>query len=146
MRPVDLYTCENHRRPGVVLIGDAFQTACPAAGLGMARLLTDVEQLCNVHVPDWLATPGMGAEKIATFYDDPVKRAFDAKALHDSEYRRAVCTEMTPSWRLHRTRVRAQETIWGWRRRILTLASRPRAMRTVIGPRDRATAFSPVES
>jgi 2-polyprenyl-6-methoxyphenol hydroxylase-like FAD-dependent oxidoreductase len=78
IRPVDLYVTEGYRQPGVVLVGDAFGTSCPAAGTGARKVLVDVERLCNVHIPRWLETPGMGAEKIAAFYDDPVKQASDA--------------------------------------------------------------------
>lgn len=116
-RPIDLYTSEGFRRDGVVMIGDAFQAACPATGMGMVRLLTDIEQLTTLHIPRWLRTPGMSAAKISSFYDDPVKRACDDKALHDSEYRRAVSTELTVGWRLHRVRVRAIETLVGWHHR-----------------------------
>ena len=84
IRPVDLYVTKGYRQPGVVLVGDAFATSCPAAGTGARKVLVDVERLCNVHIPRWLETPGMGAEKIAAFYDDPVKQAkrclFRAKA------------------------------------------------------------------
>ena len=62
----------------MVLVGDAFATSCPAAGTGARKVLVDVERLCNVHIPRWLETPGMGEEKIAAFYDDPVKQASDA--------------------------------------------------------------------
>jgi 2-polyprenyl-6-methoxyphenol hydroxylase-like FAD-dependent oxidoreductase len=78
VRPVDLYVSEGYRRAGVVLVGDAFATSCPAAGTGAGKALMDVERLCSIHIPQWLATPGMSAEKIAAFYDDPVKRAYDA--------------------------------------------------------------------
>jgi 2-polyprenyl-6-methoxyphenol hydroxylase-like FAD-dependent oxidoreductase len=78
IRPVDLYVTEGCRQPGVVLVGDAFATSCPAAGTGARKVLVDVERLCNVHIPRWLATPGMGEQKIAAFYDDPVKQASDA--------------------------------------------------------------------
>ena len=114
-RPIDLYASEGYRRDGVVMIGDAFQAACPATGMGMVRLLTDIEQLTTLHIPRWLRTAGMAAAKIGTFYDDPVKRACDHKALHDSEYRRAVSTEMTLAWRLHRVRVHSVERLSGWR-------------------------------
>jgi len=30
IRRTDLYVSENHRRAGVVLVGDAFQSSCPA--------------------------------------------------------------------------------------------------------------------
>jgi hypothetical protein len=88
--------------------------------MGMVRLLTDIERLTTYHVPKWLETPGMSAAKIATFYDDPVKRACDDKALHDSEYRRLVSTETTPGWRLHRARIRVVDGLHGWRNRTLT--------------------------
>jgi 2-polyprenyl-6-methoxyphenol hydroxylase-like FAD-dependent oxidoreductase len=114
-RPVDLYTSEGYRRDGVVMIGDAFQASCPATGMGMVRLLTDIEQLTTIHVPRWLQTPGMGAAKITAFYDDRIKQACDNKALHDSEYRRLVSTETTFGWRLHRWRVRTVERLGGWR-------------------------------
>ena len=81
IRPVDLYVSEGYRQAGVVLVGDAFATSCPAAGTGAGKALMDVERLCNVHIPQWLATPGMDAAKIASFYDDPVKRAYDAWSI-----------------------------------------------------------------
>lgn len=100
---MDLTVARNCRQPGVVLIGDAYQTSCPAAGTGVARLLTDVEQLCLVHVPQWLATPGMAADKIATFYDDPRKQASDASALAQANYRRNLTVATSPAWRARRT-------------------------------------------
>ncbi|MGY4361203.1 2-polyprenyl-6-methoxyphenol hydroxylase-like FAD-dependent oxidoreductase [Bradyrhizobium sp. i1.7.7] len=36
---MDLTVVEGHLQPGIVLIGDAFQTNCPAAGTGVARPL-----------------------------------------------------------------------------------------------------------
>ena len=78
IRPVDLYVTKGYRQSGVVLVGDAFSSSCPAAGTGARKVLVDVERLCNVHIPRWLATPGMGEAKIAAFYDDPVKLACDA--------------------------------------------------------------------
>ena len=88
IRPVDLVATENVLRPGAVLVGDAFATACPVSGTGAAKALLDVERLCNVHVPGWLATGGMGAEKIAQYYDDPHKRRSDAHALRTSLFAR----------------------------------------------------------
>ena len=77
VRPIDLYVTRGYRRPGIVLVGDAFATSCPAAGTGARKVLNDVERLCNHHIAGWLATPGMSAAKIAAFYDDPVKRECD---------------------------------------------------------------------
>jgi 2-polyprenyl-6-methoxyphenol hydroxylase-like FAD-dependent oxidoreductase len=82
IRPVDLYVSEGYRHAGIVLVGDAFATSCPAAGTGAGKALMDVERLCNVHIPQWLSTPGMDAAKIASFYDDPVKRAYDAWSVN----------------------------------------------------------------
>jgi 2-polyprenyl-6-methoxyphenol hydroxylase-like FAD-dependent oxidoreductase len=119
-RPVDLYVSENAAVDGVVAIGDAYQGSCPATGMGMVRLLTDIEQLCRFHLPRWLRTPGMGAEKVAAFYRDPVKQACDSKALHDSDYRRAVSTETSLIWSLHRARVRMMERVRAWTNQLPT--------------------------
>lgn len=78
IRPVDLYVSTGYRKAGIVLVGDAFAATCPVTGTGIDKVLTDVTQLCNVHIPNWLATDGMGEDKIASFYDDPVKQACDA--------------------------------------------------------------------
>jgi 2-polyprenyl-6-methoxyphenol hydroxylase-like FAD-dependent oxidoreductase len=99
---MDIAVSQNCRQAGVVLIGDAYQTSCPAAGTGVARLLSDVERLCTVHVPAWLATPGMPAPKIGEFYDDPQKQAADVHALHMARYRRSLTVETDLRWRTHR--------------------------------------------
>jgi 2-polyprenyl-6-methoxyphenol hydroxylase-like FAD-dependent oxidoreductase len=130
---MDLTVAENCRQAGVVLIGDAYQTSCPAAGTGVARLMTDVEQLCLVHAPAWLATPGMAADKIAAFYDDPRKQASDADALALANYRRNLTVATTPAWRARRVLqvVRRRlldriETVSpGAKARLRTLAGRP---------------------
>ncbi|KIZ40795.1 MULTISPECIES: NAD(P)/FAD-dependent oxidoreductase [Rhodopseudomonas] len=102
IRPADLYVAEGHRQPGVVLVGDAFCTSCPAGGTGTDKVFTDVERLCNVHIPAWLATPGMGVEKIAAFYDDPVKTAVDAWSTDKAFHLRALSTDLGPIWRARR--------------------------------------------
>ena len=84
IRPVDLFATDDALQPGVALVGDAFSTACPVSGTGAAKALTDVERLCNVHVPEWLRTRGMGAQKIAQYYDDPHKRRSDTHSLRTS--------------------------------------------------------------
>jgi 2-polyprenyl-6-methoxyphenol hydroxylase-like FAD-dependent oxidoreductase len=98
IRPVDLYVTKGHRQPGVVLLGDAFSTSCPAAGTGARKALNDVERLCNVHMPKWLATPGMAADKIASFYDDPVKRACDEACLAKAFDLRSFTVDPGMSW------------------------------------------------
>lgn len=102
VRPVDLIATQGYRQPGVVLVGDAFATSCPAAGTGVNKVFTDVERLCHVHVPRWFATPGMGAEKIAAFYDDPVKRACDADSLARAFYVRSISIDAGILWQARR--------------------------------------------
>ena len=102
IRPADLYITTGHLQPGVVLVGDAFATSCPAAGTGTGKVFTDVERLCNVHIPHWLATDGMGAEKIAAFYDDPVKKACDAQSLTKAYHLRSLSVDPGISWQAQR--------------------------------------------
>jgi 2-polyprenyl-6-methoxyphenol hydroxylase-like FAD-dependent oxidoreductase len=102
IRPADLYETEGHRQPGIVLIGDAFATSCPAAGTGTGKVFTDVERLCNVYIPDWLSTDGMDEDKIAAFYDDPVKRACDAASTAKAYHLRSLSTDNGLSWRARR--------------------------------------------
>jgi 2-polyprenyl-6-methoxyphenol hydroxylase-like FAD-dependent oxidoreductase len=102
VRPVDLYATKGYRQPGVVLVGDAFATSCPAAGTGCNKVFTDVERLCNVHIPHWLASAGMGAEKIATYYDDPVKIACDTESFEKAVRLRSLSLDDGLTWRARR--------------------------------------------
>ncbi len=102
VRPVDLYVTGGHRQGGIVLVGDAFATSCPAAGTGARKALNDVERLCNVHIPDWLTTPGMATDKIAAFYDDPVKRECDEQSLAKAFSLRSLSIDTALRWRLER--------------------------------------------
>ncbi len=79
IRPVDLYVTTGYMKPGIVLIGDAYSTSCPAAGTGTGKVFTDVERLCRHHIPEWLASPGMAAVKIAAFYTDEAKVAYEVQ-------------------------------------------------------------------
>ncbi|VIO69471.1 hypothetical protein CI1B_26940 [Bradyrhizobium ivorense] len=99
---MDLSVVEGHLQPGVVLIGDAFQTNCPAAGTGVSRLLVDVERLCTDHVPRWLETEGMGADKIAQFYSDQGKLAADRHSLDMARFRQALTLNNDARWSARR--------------------------------------------
>lgn len=99
---MDLAKVEGHLQPGIVLVGDAFQTSCPAAGTGVSRLLVDVERLCTVHLPEWFKTDGMGMEKISTFYTDPDKVASDAHAFRMAHFRQALTSDEGTRWGLRR--------------------------------------------
>jgi 2-polyprenyl-6-methoxyphenol hydroxylase-like FAD-dependent oxidoreductase len=102
IRPADLYVTHGHRQPGIVLVGDAFATSCPAAGTGSDKVFTDAERLCNVHIPNWLATNGMAENKVAAFYDDPVKTACDAWSTAKAYHLRALSTDNGLRWRTRR--------------------------------------------
>lgn len=99
---MDLSVVEGHLQPGVVLIGDAFQTNCPAAGTGVSRLLVDVERLCTHYAPRWLETEGMGAEKISQFYSDRDKIAADQRSLRMARFRRALTSSNDVEWTVRR--------------------------------------------
>jgi 2-polyprenyl-6-methoxyphenol hydroxylase-like FAD-dependent oxidoreductase len=120
-RPVDLAASQSYRQPGIVLVGDAFATSCPAAGTGAGRAIHDVERLCNTHIPRWLATDGMGADKVAMFYDDPLKRTYDANCMAKAFYLRSLSLEDGWPWRARRwTRFIGQRGIGAlrdWRER-----------------------------
>jgi 2-polyprenyl-6-methoxyphenol hydroxylase-like FAD-dependent oxidoreductase len=91
-----------HRQHGLVLVGDAFATSCPAAGTGTNKVFTDVERLCNHYIPKWLSTDGMDEDKIAAFYDDPVKTACDAWSTAKAYHLRSLSTDNALSWRARR--------------------------------------------
>ena len=102
LRPIDLYATENLHQPGIVLAGDAFATACPVTGTGARKAIVDIERLCNTHVPAWLASEGMAADKIASFYGDPVKLRSDAASATASLFAKRLALEPGLRWRASR--------------------------------------------
>src|SRR4029077_1287054 len=98
IRPVDLFVTKGFRQNGVVLVGDAFSSSCPAAGTGARKVLVDVERLCNVHIPRWLASPGMSEAKISAFYDDPIKLACDTLCKKKAFRLRSYSIDTAPHW------------------------------------------------
>jgi 2-polyprenyl-6-methoxyphenol hydroxylase-like FAD-dependent oxidoreductase len=102
VRPADLYVNDNYLQPGVVLAGDAFSTSCPAAGTGSTKVFNDIQLLSNTHIPRWLASEGMGAAKIAAFYEDPEKIACEAACLHKAYHLRSLSTDNALAWRTQR--------------------------------------------
>jgi len=74
--PVELCKYENVLRSGIVVIGDAFRTSCPAVGTGLSCAMVDVVCLRDLAA-QWFATPGMDVDKIAQFYNAPRKRERD---------------------------------------------------------------------
>jgi len=102
IRPVDLVVSTNYRQPGLVLAGDAFATSCPAAGTGCNKVLTDIERLCNLHIPRWLASDSMDVDKIAAFYADPVKVACETFSRDKALFLRKLSTEAGVLWQARR--------------------------------------------
>jgi 2-polyprenyl-6-methoxyphenol hydroxylase-like FAD-dependent oxidoreductase len=98
---VSLYRVNEHSQPGVVMIGDAFQSACPATGMGIDKVLTDVDVLSEC-IPQWLANPGMSASKLADFYEHPRKRDTDSQALQSSQDHRRLVTDESLQWQIRR--------------------------------------------
>lgn len=102
IRPVDLYVTHGHLQPGLALVGDAFSTSCPTAGTGARKVFVDVERLCNVYIPRWLATPGMDTAKVAAFYADPAKQECEAFCLNKARWLKAFSTDPTLRWAARR--------------------------------------------
>jgi hypothetical protein len=102
VRPADLCVNENYLQPGVVLAGDAFSTSCPAAGTGTTKVFNDIQLLCNTHIPRWLASAGMDADKIAAFYGDPEKIACEEACLAKAYHLRSLSLDNALSWRAQR--------------------------------------------
>lgn len=131
---MDLANVEGHLQPGIVLIGDAFQTSCPAAGTGVSRLLVDVERLCTAYLPEWLKTDGMGTEKISMFYSDREKIASDERAFRMAHFRQALTSDAGMRWDLRRRlhflrrnlRHRVDSIRPGWTTRIMEMLRSPR--------------------
>jgi 2-polyprenyl-6-methoxyphenol hydroxylase-like FAD-dependent oxidoreductase len=113
MRVTDLWMATGCVRNGLVLIGDAYQTTCPATGMGISRLLLDVERLCGHHALRWLAGDGVTADRITTFYDDPTKLVLDQEAMDAAEYQRSVSTETSWRWRIRRRQLALRQRIGG---------------------------------
>jgi 2-polyprenyl-6-methoxyphenol hydroxylase-like FAD-dependent oxidoreductase len=119
IRPADLCINTGYRRAGLVLVGDAFETTCPVTGTGTDKVFVDVERLCNVHIPAWLATEGMDEAKIASFYNDPVKQDCDAWSRKKAYDFRSVSIDRGLYWGAQRW---ARFVAWlgrGWLRKLV---------------------------
>lgn len=134
VRPADLYVSAKFLKAGIVLVGDAFETTCPVTGTGTDKVFTDVERLCNIHIPTWLATDGMDTGKIAAFYDDPVKKACDAWSSAKAYNFRSLTLENDLYWRVQRW---ARLIVWfgqGFLRQILGSHKESPALPVVASP------------
>jgi 2-polyprenyl-6-methoxyphenol hydroxylase-like FAD-dependent oxidoreductase len=117
-RPIHLYGPPEANRDGIVLIGDAYSTTCPAGGGGLAKALTDIERLLP-RLPLWFARAGgVRAEDIAAFRDDPVKRASEANAARTAEISRAMAIDPGLYWEARRRRNYYGLRVQSWLRRL----------------------------
>lgn len=102
IRPVDLVRVGTPQRPGVVLVGDAYSTSCPAAGTGANKVLTDVQRLCSTYIPLWLSKEQIEAADVASFYADPVKVQCEVESLQKALWLRRISTGTSLGWRCWR--------------------------------------------
>jgi 2-polyprenyl-6-methoxyphenol hydroxylase-like FAD-dependent oxidoreductase len=114
--PTDLWVAEPHGRPGLALIGDAYQSAGPATGTGLTKVLNDVDVLKTLVV-EWLSTPGMSTTKVDSLYTSPQKRDLDAKSLRAGDYGKRFNTERGLRMRVHRAK---QTALMYWHRFVKT--------------------------
>lgn len=102
VRPVDLVDTKGCETAGVVLIGDAYRTACPVSGTGASKAMVDAERLCNVYAPQWLRQETITAQDIASFYADPEKQASDAHSRSVSLFAKRLALEPGLGWTAYR--------------------------------------------
>jgi len=102
VRVTDLYAVERPARDGVVLIGDARRTSCPASGTGVTRVLHDAKLLSATYLPAWFAADRFNADRIGAFYAEPELTALDRNAHQRSLNGRRAATSRSPYWRLRR--------------------------------------------
>ncbi len=102
IRPIDLYQWEIGDLEGVVAVGDAWSSSCPGAGTGTTKAINDALQLCQTHIPQWLSTPGMGAQKISRFYRDIEKSKIDQSSRAEAFKLRSLTLSKSPYWQLQR--------------------------------------------
>ncbi len=104
-RAIELSLATGVDIPGIVLVADSYQSSCPATGTGLSKLMTDVDVLLDGCVQRWLVTPGMGSEKISTYYNDARKRETDARSLDMAITRRKANIPVPiTQWRARRLR------------------------------------------
>jgi hypothetical protein len=93
------------------MIADAYQSVCPSTGMGLSKVLTDVDILCNDCIPQWFASPGVDLAKIRQFYANARKRQVDDKALQRALRGRRLATDYSL-----RGQARRMIAHWRWAR------------------------------
>ncbi|MDH2432995.1 NAD(P)/FAD-dependent oxidoreductase [Pokkaliibacter sp. MBI-7] len=83
--PTQYYQLSKVEQPGIVVIGDEFQSVSPATGKGLSKVLTDVDVLSGL-IPQWLESEGIAVDKVQQFYRHPEKQAVDSLAKREWVY------------------------------------------------------------
>lgn len=63
------YRVQTQDMPGVVAVGDTFQSANPATGTGLSKIFTDVQLLSEEFLPRWLATDSCQGDQVQAYYN-----------------------------------------------------------------------------
>jgi 2-polyprenyl-6-methoxyphenol hydroxylase-like FAD-dependent oxidoreductase len=106
----DVMRWDGHSLNGLLMVGDAFATACPSTGMGLTKLLNDVRLLCEKHIPRWVAAGG-AYDCAKQYYDDPAKTSLDAAATRDSRYRKLIITRARVAGHLERAKTAATRAV-----------------------------------
>ena len=102
---IDLYVVDPPREPGVVFVADAYQSVCPSTGTGLSKMLTEIDILLDNKIDEWLSSPGLDTNKLASFYAEPRKVAEDRRSLTSAIRRRNAALERsTIRWWFNRVR------------------------------------------
>jgi 2-polyprenyl-6-methoxyphenol hydroxylase-like FAD-dependent oxidoreductase len=110
---IDLYRMQDCGLPGLVMLGDAYQSVCPSTGTGLSKVLNDVDVLCNTCLPGWLQAPAIDAPMTAAFYTQAQKQAVDDLALRLALAGRESVISTSLAWRIRR-QIRAWRFAGGW--------------------------------
>lgn len=102
VRVSDLYDVTTPKLPGIVLIGDARRTSCPATGTGITRILNDVKDLSRTFAPQWLEMTRIEASATRLFYADEHRCALDADMHRRSLRGRDMALNTSLYWQMRR--------------------------------------------
>jgi 2-polyprenyl-6-methoxyphenol hydroxylase-like FAD-dependent oxidoreductase len=84
--PTNYYRVTGYRVPGVVLVGDAFQSVSPATGSGLSKVLTDVECVIDCFLSRWKDYESISARDVMSYYRHREKRGCDRRSLQSWYY------------------------------------------------------------
>jgi 2-polyprenyl-6-methoxyphenol hydroxylase-like FAD-dependent oxidoreductase len=111
--PLQVFTTNHYRQncdhlKSTVVVGDAYQSVSPATGVGISKCLTDASVLLRaIHNP-----PGKQFNSIdlSAFYNDPLKREVDDRALSRWTWANESATSQTARTNLKKIKRKLQNT------------------------------------